>query len=743
MPSVGRNVPRREGPDKLTGRARYIDDLDFPGGLFGVTCRSSVPHGVIRKIYFDPAFPWAECVVVTAADIPGDNQVVLFEADQPLLAPGIVRHRMEPIALVAHPLREKAYEALNHIRVEYEELPSALSIEESLARKAVLYGTDNVMRRYEIRRGDVDAALDSADVVVEGVYRVPHQEQAYIENNGVAAYEDENGVLTIVGSLQCPYFIVKALKPILKRTEENLRVIQAVTGGAFGGKEEYPDMIAGHAALLALKAKRPVKIIYDRTEDMMSTTKRHPAVVRHRTGLTRDGKLVAQDIDVVMDAGAYVTISPVVLSRGVLHATGPYECPNARLTARAVATNTPPNGAFRGFGAPQTLFAAELHWERISRALGIDPLTLRRRNILKKGSVMATGQVLRESVSAETVLERAVRKSGYLRKRQAFDAWNREAARPTWKGIGLALVHHGPGFTGNGEVVLASRVAVTLTPSGDVRVEVANTEMGQGPTTTLAQIVADTLDLPFERVRVQNPDTHRVPNSGPTVASRTCMVVGGLLAAAARKLQAAVQAETGRWPKTKAGLAAAARRLSQDGGDVRFTADFQKPADIHFDDQTYQGDAYGTYGFACAVTELEVDKTTFEVKVRRFTTSVDVGKAIHPLIVEGQIMGGALQGLGYGLLENPVYDRGAMLNAQFTNYIIPTAADAPPMEVDIVEDPYSRGPFGAKGVGEIPLNSPAPSAAAAVHHATGLLVSDLPVLPEKIEKAHHEREQRA
>ncbi|MBI3565930.1 MAG: xanthine dehydrogenase family protein, partial [Elusimicrobia bacterium] len=297
MSSVGKSPPRREGPEKLTGRALYLDDREFPGAWHGVTVRSTIPHGRIKALRFDPAFPWKECVVVTAKDIPGKNLVTLIET--------------------------------------------------------------------VIEKGDLGRGFADADVVVEGEYSVPAQEHAYIENNAIAAFEDADGVLTVTGSLQCPYYIVKALKAILGREESRVRVIQTPTGGGFGGKEEYPSMIAGHAALLALKAGRPVKLVYDRHEDMAATTKRHPAFVRHRTGLKKDGTLVAQDIDVLMDGGAYATLSAVVLSRGTLHAAGAYQCPNVRVRSRAVATNTPPNGAFRGFGAPQTLFAVELHWEKV------------------------------------------------------------------------------------------------------------------------------------------------------------------------------------------------------------------------------------------------------------------------------------------------------------------------------------------------------------------------------------------
>jgi len=735
MPAIGRRVPRREGPEKLTGRAQYLDDLPIAGCLTGVTLRSTIAFGAIHAVTFDPAFPWADFVVVTARDVP-NNHVALIADDQPLLADTRVMHQMEPIALVAHLDRDKAYEALRHITVVYGPEAPVLTVDDALAATTKLYGDDNVFKDIGIERGNVDRALDGADLVIEGEYHLPHQEHAYIENNAIAAWVEPDGTLVVTGSMQCPYYVHKALKGLFRLADDRIRVIQTATGGGFGGKEEYPNVIAGHAALLARKAGRPVKIVYDRHEDMLATTKRHPARVRHRTGVRRDGTLVAQDIDIVMDGGAYVTLSPVVLSRGALHATGPYSCPNVRLRARAVATNTPPNGAFRGFGAPQTLFAAELHMEKIAAALGIDAVALRRKNLVRKGSVLATGQILRESIGARAVLDTCVKRSDYRRKRRAYDRHNRDGRQPTWKGIGLAVVHHGSGFTGRGEVMLASRASVRLSRDGGITALAASTEIGQGTTTMLAQITADALGVPVDWVDVEVPDTWKVPNSGPTVASRTCMVVGGLLQRAAQRLRGQIVEVAGAVPTTRAAFARAARRACGHADHLRADEDYRKPPEVTWDEDAYRGDAYAVYSYAAAVVDLEVDKRTFEVTVRGVTTAQDVGKAINPLLVEGQIIGGMVQGLGYALLEHVVYRDGLMRNAELTNYVIPTSLDVPPFDVVLVERPYSRGPWGAKGVGELPMDVPAPAVAAAIFHATGIVVPNLPILPETIGGAH-------
>ena len=735
MPIVGESSRRKEGPEKLTGSAKYVDDYPVPGCLHAVTLRSRIAHGRIRSIRFDPDFDWSEVVVATAEDIPGANHVHLIEDDQPLLAHDVVRHAEEPILVLGHPERARAYEALAHVEVDYEELPPTLTIDAALEAAEPLHGTDNVFKRFLIDKGDVDRAMASADVVVEHEYRVPHQEQAYIENNGVAAWEDDDGTLHILGSLQCPFYVHKAMLPLFPRAPEKIRVVQATTGGGFGGKEEYPNLIAGHAALLAIKSGRPVKLIYDRHEDMRATTKRHPARVRHRTGVRRDGTLVAQDIDVVMDGGAYVTLSPVVLSRGILHASGPYECDNVRIAGRVMATNSPPNGAFRGFGAPQTLFAAELQMEKVAAALRTDPVALRRKNLFREGSVTATGQRLIESVGATEVLDRVLADSGFERKRKAHERWNRKAGNPTWRGIGVANVFHGDGFTGSGEVFLESRAQVSISRAGEISVEAASTEIGQGTTSILAQIVADSLRVPYDWVRVATPDTGRVPDSGPTVASRTCMIVGGLLERAAGRLRAAL-AETGAaWPLTPASLEAAAEVLCGERESVPFVEQYRKPTDVTWDDATYRGDAYGVYSYAAMAVEVEIDKLTYEISLRDVVTAQDVGTAVNPLLVEGQILGGTAQGLGYALLENAVVEGGVLQNAQLTNYVIPTTLDTPAMKVAIVEKPYSKGPFGAKGVGELPMDVPAPAVAAAVYAATGAFLSELPILPERLLEA--------
>jgi CO/xanthine dehydrogenase Mo-binding subunit len=691
MPAVGNNVARKDGIGKATGRALYADDLVFPGMLHGRTVRSTIPRGRVRSIKLD--FDPTGFTVVDYRDVPGRNVVELIEKDQPFLVERDVRHMAEPILLLAH----ENIEVLNAARVviEYDEDVPVFDPELS----------DGILKAIDIVKGDVEAALASADHVVEGTYRTGHQEHVYIEPNGVVAIP-ENGGVAVLGSVQCPFYALKALKSLFG-PDAKIRVVQTETGGGFGGKEEYPSMIAGHAALLAFKSGRPVKIIYDRVEDMVATTKRHPSVVRHRTGVMNDGRIVAMDVDVLLDGGAYVTLSPVVLSRGCIHAAGAYRCENTRIRGRAVATNTPPNGAFRGFGAPQTEFAVEVHIDRVAAAIGMDAVEFRRLNALRPGDTTATGQTLREDTSALMVLDEAVRRTEYDRKRVAFRGTNRA--------IGLSLFFHGAGFTGSGERHLNSRARLDLTSTG-VRIAVGSTEIGQGTRTMHAQIVSDALSIPYENVEVAQPDTSVVADSGPTVASRTCMVVGKILEECAIEMRARLGSLSPEEYFARHGAFSVERK-------------YEPPDWIEWDDHTYRGDAYATYGWGCDVAELEIDPDTLEVRPIKLTAVQEFGRPIHPALARGQIEGGTAQGLGYALLERVVMRNGAMANAQLTNYTIPTTLDTPEIDVVMLENPYPGGPFGAKGLGELPMDGPAPAVANALRHF-GLDVREVPATPE-------------
>jgi CO/xanthine dehydrogenase Mo-binding subunit len=713
---------RREGPAKLTGAAKYTDDLVFPGAWYGATIRSTEPHARLLGFDRDDDFDWSTVVFLSAADIPGDNIVSALHDDQPALVAEEIQHHAEPLALVAAPDRETLREAKRRIHPRTEPLPPVFDPLEST----------HVFAKYEIGNGDVEAGLRAADLVIEEEYRVGHQEQLYVENNAMIAAPRNDGGITITGSMQCPYYVHTALKRVLALSDSQAVVAQAETGGGFGGKEEYPSMIAVHAALLANRLGKPVRMIYDRHEDLAATTKRHPAIVRHRTGIAADGRLVAQDIEVVMDGGAYSTLTPVVLSRGALHAGGPYRCDNVRIRARAVATNTPPNGAFRGFGAPQTEFAAEMQANRAAERLGISPAELRRRWAYVEGDVTPTGQVLRESVAAHEVLDRAAEAGEFdrvrLQTRAAREqrANRRDGRASSAHGVGLALAWHGAGFTGSGEARMGSVAAVELGANCVVRVLIASTEIGQGTKTIFPQLAADTLGIPIDAVEMAPTDTSIVPDSGPTVASRTAMVVGGLVVRACEGLKRKVEERTGR------AFSDSFIEFAREHGPLRVDQQFEPYPGQQFDDETYRGDAYPCFGWACAVVELDVDLDTAEVTMRSVVSADDIGKAIHPILAEGQVEGGSLQAVGYATIEEIKLDNGRYMNDRLATYLIPTALDAPRITTILVESPFSGSPHGAKGVGELPMDVVAPAVVAAIHDATGVWIHELPATPEKI-----------
>jgi len=734
---VGTSVPRKEGRDKVTGAARYVDDMVLPGMLHGATVRSSVPRGKIKKISFGPSVDWNEFVIVTAKDIPGKNCIALILDDQPCLASDTVNHCEEPILLLAHAERHKLRMAVDAVSIEYELLPSVHSMKESERKSTIIWGTDNTLKNYLIEKGDVDSVWKNAAHIVEGEYFTGAQEQLYIENNGViASFEPEYGV-TIWGSLQCPYYVHKALMALCGLPEDKVRVVQMETGGAFGGKEEYPSMIAGHAALLAIKSGKPVKLIYDRMEDMVATTKRHPSRTRHRTAVSKDGQILGGEIEFTIDGGAYATLSSVVLSRGTIHAGGPYYWPSVRIRTKAVATNTPPHGAFRGFGAPQSLFALERHMDRIAQVVGISPIDIRRRNFLKPGQTTTTEQTIKEDIDLDRLLDRALELSGHDAKKKRFAVENKSGKRK--KGMGIAAFLHGAGFTGSGERYLNSLVGVEAGSDGVVRVLVSSAEFGQGTNTVLCQIAAEALGLPYENVAIAQPDTTVVPNSGPTVASRTAMIVGKLVQSAAQGIKKTLE-KTGLLGNdfTPEQFRSACREYTATHGALKSYARYESPGDVYWDDAKYRGEAYAAFAWAVYIAEVTVDLTTYSVIVNDFVALQEIGKVLNPVLAEGQITGGVAQGIGFALYEKVVWQNGRMLNNQMTNYIMPTSVDLPPIRVFFEELGNIHGAHGAKGIGELPMDGPAPAIVNAVEDALGVGFDSIPLLPEDLFEALHD-----
>ena len=753
---VGRGVSRVDASDKVRGLARYADDLDVPGCWHGVIVRSPVSRGTLRSVKLDPACDASKAVVVTAQDIPGPNIVVMHDRAMPLLAFDEIRYIGEPLAVVAAPTRRQAIEVAEHVRIEIDELPAILTTAE-LVRKfkagELKTGVEqnapsgvggfaggapespDVLCSQSIVKGDVEKGFAEADQIVEAEYTAGHQEQLYIEPQGLVAIPQKDGGILIEGSMQCPYYIQHELHEALNLPAGKLRVRQAAVGGAFGGKEEFPSMLAGYCALPAMKAKKPVKIVYDRHQDILYTTKRHPVWVRHKTGVKKDGTITALKVDFLLDGGAYLTLSDVVMYRGILHAAMGYRCDHVFVNGIVGRTNTFPSGAFRGFGAPQAIWGVESHVDALARACGMTPHEFRLKNCLRVGDTTPTGMVLRDSVGSPAVLEEALKTSRFADK-FAKCSRGRKGARK-WYGIGLSFFAHGSGFTGDGESKIGTKVALDLgfeNASPVVFIRVSSTEMGQGALTVLSQMAADGLGVDLDRVRYPLPDTGLVPNSGPTVASRTTMVVGSTVYSAACKLRQRLEESAGRPIAGSKSFEQIASKYLAEHGPLRVVEAFKLPDTVRWDQATFRGDAYPAFAWGCNVAEVEVDTRTLEIKVKKVTACFDVGRVINPVLVKGQVEGGLTQALGYAVMEKIGIKGGRFDANRMQTYVIPTALDVPEYDITFVEYPYEFAAPGAKGVGEMPMDGLAPAIANAIEAATGIRMTDLPITPEKLFK---------
>lgn len=753
MAYVGKRVVRRDAVEKVTGRGRYLGDLAPGRGsasvLHGATVRSPIPHGRVLAIRVDGARGVAGvAAVVTAADItpPGSNLLPLVVNDYPLLADDRVRFVGQPVALVAAETVEAARAAAALVEVDYEPLPAVFDPLEALEPGAPkVHEPDNALQRNHILKGDPDRAFAECDVVVERTYSTGHQVHVYLETQGMLAEPDGHGGLVVRGSMQCPYYVLDAVVAATGLQRNQVQIEQTETGGGFGGKEDVPSLVAAHAALLCRATGRPVKIVYDREEDFATMSKRHPGWARVRYGARRSGEILACDVRYVINGGAYTTLSPIVLWRGTVHAAGAYEIPNVRIESVAAATNTVPCGAFRGFGQPQIAFAQESCIDELARELGLDPAELRRRNMLRPGRLTATGQRIDESCGLEQAFDRVLKSSGWAVRREALSKAGEIEGRR--RGLGVAIGYYGVGLGAGGRHIDRAHASIQIEADGSVLVAVGNTEMGQGARSELAQIAADALGAPYEAIVVRPVDTSRVPDSGPTVASRTTIASGMAVLDAARGLRLRLDEVAARLldgpPEASDGvytsangatlafadLAAACHRervLMQSVGQWRqdrTTFDFQGHG---------QGDAYEVYAFSATVAEVEVDVETGVAEVIDLWAAIDVGRAVNPDQVEAQIEGGVLQAMGYALTEELVLEEGRIRNGNLSGYIIPTAVDMPRIHPFIVEAAYAEGPFGAKGFGELPMIGTPPAIANAVAHALGARCRRLPMLPERL-----------
>jgi len=749
---VGQPLPRPDASDKALGKTLYVDDISLPSMLYAAIYYSPLPHALIKSISTSKASSLTGVfAILTAADIQGKNFIPLIKHDWSFLAEKMVIYPGEPVAVIVAETKDILEAARNAILVEYEELSPVFDPEESLQPDAPQINPEgNLIAHHKIRSGNPEAGFKASDVIVEGVYETGYQEHAYLEPQGMLAVPGPQGTMEVWGSMQCPFYVLNAVCSILGLPNNKVRILQTPTGGAFGGKEDVPSPIAGLAALAAWKTKRPVKLILDRHDDIILSSKRHPSRCYYRTGAKKDGTLTACEIKIYLDAGAYATLTPAVLWRCAVHSYGPYRIPNVKVDAFAGATNKVPCGAFRGFGTPKVVFAMERQMDKIAGILGIDPIELRMKNALRTGDRTSTGQSLPWSVGITETLEKAKATSHWNEKRKNYPLIIGAKRR----GIGCSALIYGVGLGAAGKAMDVAGAYVQVKPDGSVLFAVGTTDMGQGMQTVLTQITAEGLGgISPEHVRMLPVDTMQVGDSGPTVASRATYVSGNALLNACKKIINDLKSVAATMLKCEPeNISITGGHFSSDSTSEKMYLTFEDVAaacaaqhisltqhgyfvspPTSWDPETGQGKAYVTYSYATQIAEVEVDMETGEVNVLDMWAVHDVGKAINPQAAYGQIEGGLIQGMGYALSEFITMDgKGRIQNPSFSTYIIPTSKDTPHLHAELVESPYPEGPFGAKGFGETPLMGAAACIANAVANATGVDITQLPILPERL-----------
>lgn len=689
MSDISKSINKVDNEEKITGKAIYIDDVKVEGMLYAKTFRSSISKGrIVGRSY--PELPEGY-FIIDYSDIKGNNYIDIISDDWPIFAEDSVNHIGEPILLVVGEDKEIILELMENIEIEFEE-----------EKPNFLY-TDSIVH-YDFIKGEGEAVFENAFRIINHTYTTGYQEQLYIEPQGIIGTYEE-GRIVIRGSMQCPYYIKNALINTLGCNEGYVRVIQTTTGGGFGGKEEFPSLLACQVAVAVEKIKRPVKLIYDRKEDISSSTKRHPSRIYMEAAIDKEQNILGLRVHVSLNGGAFEGLSSVVLQRAMTSVSGVYSIPNLSVSGDVYRTNTVTTGAFRGFGAPQAFFAIEMFMEHVSEELGLDPLELKKKYLAKQGELTSTSGRFRDSIIMEKMAERVMKISNYEKKLKEYKK------EKFGRGIGMSWFLHGCGFTGSGEKDLIKAV-VGLKKSRDniVTVLAASVDMGQGVKTTFRKLVSKILEVPLEQVRYENPDTDLVPDSGPTVASRTIMIVGGLLARAAEKL----------------------RKKWLDGEEQSVEERYKQPEYIQWNQEKLQGDAYPAYSWGVNVVEVEVDPETYEVKVVGVWAVYDIGKAIDEKIVLGQMDGGLLQGISYGYLEVMDTKEGRIYQNSLTDYSIPTAMDTNNVVIELMDNPYALGPYGAKGAGELPLVGGAPAVALAIENSIGRKITKIPVSSEYI-----------
>ena len=761
---VGKSPLRIDGPGKATGTTQFACDLHVAGMLIGHVVTAPHVHGRIKRVNVEEARDVPGVVaVLTAKDVVGENQIGCVIADQPLLATDLSLSAADRVAIIAAETKDAALKAAAKIMVESEPLPGVFDPVLALEADAPkVHAKGNLAAKMVIRKGDFAKARTSSDIVVEQTFRTGMQEHAYLETNGVLAEPQPDGSMLLVGSMQAPFYVQKAVARVLALPHTMVRVVQAPTGGGFGGKEDYPSEPAACAALLAQVTHRPVRIIYSRSEDIAWSTKRHATVIKHTLTATKDGRLTGLKVETYVDAGAYMGLSSIVAERANASAGGPYVIPNVEVDTYTVYTNNPFGGAFRGFGQPQVTFALESQIDALARELGMDPFEIRLKNFVKKGSRTPYDERLKTEPFAAATALKARTRSSWLARRRTADTHNSKNP-DIRRGIGVASSMYGCCLHAGGQHLEGSAALVQVHPDASVSVGIGGTEIGQGSFTAMAILAAESLGFAYDSIRVRETDTALVPDSGPTVASRTTIMSGNAVLDATREIRArlvkvaaellavpphAVALEAGqvlvKGKKATLSIQELVQAAYMRKVNLSHSGWYAPPRKV-WNKEVGRGQAYSVYCYGTLVAEVSVDTITGVVKVDRVTAVHDVGRAIHLDGVIGQIHGGIMQGLGYATMERLALKDGKILNPTFTDYLIPTALDIPEIDIELIEEPYDRGPYGAKGIGEPSLIPVAAAIANAVTHALGFPLQELPLTPEAVKmswEAHAELERR-
>ena len=688
LPKYKTSVKKVDNEAKMSGRAIFTGDIEMEGAYFAINVRSSISYGKINQINL-PTLP-KDYYFISAKDILKENVVNIIASDWPVFADKEVHYIGETIGLIVGPDKKTCIELANSVKVEYEEYEPVYEMKNSYVHK-------------EFTKGDV-SLFKKAKKVFSEEFETGYQEQLYLEPQGMLVWLDGDKV-TVKASMQCPFYIHKAIARATGLKEDKIRVIQPAVGGAFGGKEHYPSLMGAQLATAILKVKKPIKMILDRKEDIAFTTKRHPSKTEISAYIDDKDNIIGLKIHVGIDGGAYVGCSMVVLSRALIASTNTYTFDNVDISGDAYCTNKVPSAAFRGFGSPQSIFAIELFMTHLAEYLKVDPLALRYKYLVKTGDVTSTSGIFRDPIILRELMDKAMEMSDYKNKVKEYSSKN------IYKGIGMSTFLHGCGFTGSGEsTIINAKLKIKKDKNGVVTFYTSQVDFGQGNLTTLKRIVVDTLGIPEDKVIYDLPDTDKTLSTGPTAASRTIIIVGGLAAKAAKHL----------------------KEIWIDGKEQEIVEPYVGPSYIKWDEDTMQGDAYPGYAWGVNIVELSVDPITYEVKIEHTWSTYDVGHAIDERIIVGQADGGLAQALGWAYLEKEEALDGKFRQKSMGDYIIPTIKDLPNMETALIDNPFPYGAFGAKGAGELTFVGGAPAFAHALEMAIKRKVNKIPATPEYI-----------